>query len=114
MDYRLEFRSRTDIGMNESRFLFVLDIIVLNLLDEGRRTYSLYRMCVLSLIILLALRSICFSLQSSDRGLFEAGYFATNIYNALQFILVFLANVPKPTYKRKCQNTLDTRFVKHG
>ena len=39
MDYRLEFRNRTDIGMNESRFLFVLDIIVLNLLDEGRRTY---------------------------------------------------------------------------
>ena len=29
--------------------------------------------------------------QSSDRGLFEAGYFATNIYDALQFILVFLA-----------------------
>ena len=38
--------------MNESRFLFVLDVIVLNLLDEGRRMYSLYRMCVLSLIIL--------------------------------------------------------------
>ena len=47
-DYRFEFRSRTDIGMNESRFLFVLDVIVLNLLDEGRMTYSLYRMCVLS------------------------------------------------------------------
>ena len=28
---------------------------------------------------------------NSDRGLFEASYFATNIYNALQFILVFLA-----------------------
>ena len=39
--------------MNESRFLFVLYMKVLNLLDEGRRTYSLYRMCVLSLIILL-------------------------------------------------------------
>ena len=83
--------------MNESRFLFVLDIIVLNLLDEGRRTYSLYRMCVLSLIILLALRRTCFSYKAvTERGLFEAGYFATNIYNALQFILVFLANVPKP------------------
>ena len=34
--------------MNESRFLFVLDMIVLNLLDDGRRTYSLYRICVLS------------------------------------------------------------------
>ena len=32
--------------MNESRFLYVLDMIVLNLLDEGRRTYSLYRMCI--------------------------------------------------------------------
>ena len=63
-DYRFEFRSRTDIGMNESRFLFVLDVIVLNLLDEGRRTYSLYRMCVLSLIILLALRRTCFSYKA--------------------------------------------------
>ena len=50
--------------MNESRFLFVLDMIVQNLLDEGRRTYSLYRMCVLSLIILLALRSTCFSYKA--------------------------------------------------
>ena len=50
--------------MNESRFLFVLDVIVLNLLDEGRRTYSLYRMCVLSLIILLALRRTCFSYKA--------------------------------------------------
>ena len=50
--------------MNESRFLFVLDMIVLNFLDEGRRTYSLYRMCVLSLIILLALQSSCFSYKT--------------------------------------------------
>ena len=41
--------------MNESCFLFVLDMIVL---DEGRRTYSLYRMCVLSLIIVLALLAL--------------------------------------------------------
>ena len=33
--------------------------------------------------------------QSSDRGLLDVGYFVTNIYNALQFILVFLADVPK-------------------
>ena len=50
--------------MNESRFLFVLDMIVLNLLDEGRRTYSLYRICVLSLIILLSLRSTRFSYKA--------------------------------------------------
>ena len=111
--YRLEFRNHTDIGMNESRFLFVLDTIVLNLLDEGRRTYSLYRMCAVINDFIGSTEYLLF-VQSSDRGLFEAGYFATNIYNALQFILVFLANVPKPTYKRKCQNTLYTRFVKHG
>ena len=52
--------------------------------------------------------------QSSERGLFEAGYFATNVYNALQLILVFLTDVPKPTHNRKCQNTLYTRFIKHG
>ena len=50
-------RSRTDIGINDSRFLLVLDVMVLNHLDEGRRTYSLCRICVLSLIIVLALRS---------------------------------------------------------
>ena len=53
-------------------------------------------------------------IQSSERGLFEAGYFAANVYNALQFILVFLTDVPKPTYKRKCQNTMYTIFIKHG
>ena len=56
-------RSPTDIGINESRFLF-LDVMVLNLLDEGRRTYSLCRICELSLIILLALRSTCFSYKA--------------------------------------------------
>ena len=29
------------MGMNDPRFLFVLDEMVLNLLDEGRRTHSL-------------------------------------------------------------------------
>ena len=65
---RLSLRSRTDIGINESRFLFVLDMIVLNLLDEGRRTYSLCTICVLSLIILLALHSTCFSYKAVRGG----------------------------------------------
>ena len=106
-------RSRTDIGINESRFLFVLEMMVLNLLDKGRKTYSLCKICVLSLIILLALRNTCFS-HKAMRGLFETGYFTINVYNALQLILVFLTDVPKPNHKRKCQNTLDTRFIKHG
>ena len=34
-------------------------------------------------------------IQSSERGLFETSYFTTNIYNALQLILVFpFANRP--------------------
>ena len=99
------------IGMNESRF--VLDMIFLNLLDEARKTYLLYRMCVVVNYGFGFTEYLLF-VQSSDRGFFEAGYFAANIYNALQFILVFLASVPKPTYKRTCQNTLYTRFVKHG
>ncbi len=36
-------------------------------------------------------------IQSSETGLFETGYFTTGVYNALQIILVFLADVPKPT-----------------
>ena len=70
--------------MNESRFLFVLNMIILNLLDEGRRTYSLYRMCVLSLIFFSFTDYLLF-IQSSERGLFEAGYFAININLFLSF-----------------------------
>ena len=105
-------RSRTDIGITETRLLFVLDVMVLNLLDEGRRTYSICRICVLSLIIISFTQYLLF-VQSSEIGLYETGYVATNVYNALQLILVFLTHVPKPTYKRKCQNTLDTRLIKH-
>ena len=57
----LSLKSRTDIGMNDSRFLFVLHVMVINLLDEGIMTYSLCRICVLTLIIFMVLRSICFS-----------------------------------------------------
>ena len=44
--------------MNESRFLFVLGMIVLNLLVEGRRTYSLCRICVLSLLFLFVIYAV--------------------------------------------------------
>ena len=89
--------------MNESRFLFVLDMIVLNLLDEGRRTYSLYRMCVLSLIILLALRSTCFSYKAVTKDCLKP----------VILLRFFLTDIPKPTYKRNGQSTLYTRFIKH-
>jgi len=41
-------------------------------------------------------------IQSSETGWFKTGYFTGGVYNALQSILVFLTDVPKPTYKRKC------------
>jgi len=44
----------------DPRFLF-LDVIVLNLLGEGRRTNSLSNVCVLSLMILEALGRTRFS-----------------------------------------------------
>ena len=53
-------------------------------------------------------------IQSVESGLFETCYFSTNVYKALQIILVFLTNVPKPTHKRTYQNTLDTRLIEHG
>ena len=34
----LSLKSHTDIGMNDKCFLFVLDVMGLNLLDEGRRS----------------------------------------------------------------------------
>ena len=42
----LSLKSRIDIGMNDPRFPFVLGVMILNLLGEGRRTYSLCRICV--------------------------------------------------------------------
>ena len=38
-------------------------------------------------------------IQSSERGLFEAGYVPTDVYNALQLMLVFLTDVTKPAQK---------------
>ena len=32
----MSFRSRIDIGINDNRFLFVLQVVVRNLRDEGR------------------------------------------------------------------------------
>jgi len=34
-------------------------------------------------------------LQSSESGLFQNCHFTTDVYNALQIILVFLTDVPK-------------------
>ena len=80
---------RTYIGMNESHFLFVLDVMVLNLLDEGRMTYSLRKIFVLSLIILLDLCSTCFSYKALRvDSLKQVILLSTNVYNALQIILV--------------------------
>ena len=46
-------------------------------------------------------------IQSSDRGLFEAGYFGTNIYNAVQLDLV---NVKKEMFSEAVK-TLFTFLV---
>ena len=39
------------MGMNDKGFLFVLDVIVLNLLDKGRSMYLSRKISVLSFII---------------------------------------------------------------
>ena len=112
-DYRFEFRSRTDIGMNESRFLFVLDVIVMNLLDEGRRTYSLYRMCVLSLIILLALRRTCFSYKAVTEVCLRPVILLLIFTTRCNLFLSFWLTFPNQHIKENVK-TLYTRFVKHG
>ena len=95
--------------MNESRFLFDLDIIVLNLLNEGRKTYSLYKMCVLTLTILLALRSTCFSYKAVREDCLKPVILLLIFTTRCNlFLTLWLADVPKPTCKRKCQNTLYT------
>ena len=45
-------------------------------------------------------------IQSNESGLFESGlfensYFTTDVYNALQIILVFLIDVPKLPHQKK-------------
>ena len=58
----LPFRSRTDIGTNDNNFLFVLQVTVWNLRDEGRRIilYSPCNICVSSARVLVALFTTCF------------------------------------------------------
>ena len=78
------------LEMNYPCFLFVLDAMVLKLPDKGRQSYSLCRI-------------VCF-IGFTQYLLFikkqKTGYVTTD--DALQIILVFLTDVPKPTDKRKC------------
>ena len=93
--------------MNEPGFLFSLYVMVL---DEGRRTYSLCRICVFSMTILADLRSTCFSYRAVRQGGFR------QVTLLLMFAMrckIFLTDVPIPTVKRKSENTSDTRRIKH-
>ena len=97
-------RSRTDTGVKQLRFLFVLNMIVLNFLDEGRRTYWLCNIMCIGSIYLIGFKQYLLSIQS-ERGLFKAAYFPTDVvYNALQLVLVFMTDVTTPAHKRKRQN----------
>ena len=68
---------------------------------SGRRQKDvlvMLNMCIV-IIYFISFKQYLLFMQNSERGLFEAGYFPTNIYNALQLILVFLTDVPKPAQK---------------
>ena len=80
--------------------------------SEVEKWYRHWNMCIVINYFIGFTQYLLF-IQSSERGLFET-CFTTNVYNALQLILVFLTDVPKPTHKRKYQNTLYIRFIKHG
>ena len=85
------------LEMNYPCFLFVLDMMVLKLPDKGRQSYSLCRIvCFIGFTQYL----LFIQRQSSQSGLLKTGYVTTD--DALQIILVFLTDVPKPTDKRKC------------
>ena len=73
--------------MNESRFLFVLDIIVLNLVDEGRRTYSLYYLSsVMNVLLTLLQECKCYRILLIDRPL--TGVVAVNVRDTSVFLEV--------------------------
>ena len=91
--------------MNESRFPFVLDMIVLNLLDEDRRTYSLYRMYVLSLIILLALRSTCFSYKAVTEDCLKPVILLLIFTTRCNLFLSFWLTFPNQHIKQKICKT---------
>ena len=38
-------------------------------------------------------------IQSNESGLFQTGYFTTDVYNVLHNILVFLTNIPNQQIK---------------
>ena len=49
------------------------------------------------MILVIDFTQFLLFIQSSETGLFTTCYFTTGVCNALQIILVFLADVPKPT-----------------
>ena len=51
--YRQAFdiEHRTDMGVNDKRFLFVLNVIVLTLMNKFRKMHSPCKTCVLSFIV---------------------------------------------------------------
>ena len=53
-------------------------------------------------------------IQSIESGLFETDYFTTNAYIALHVILVFLTDVPDPTYKENVKPLWIQFFFKRG
>ena len=61
--------------------------------DEGGKSYSLCR-----IVYFIGFTQYLLFIQSSESELLKTGYFTTD--NALQIILVFLTDVPKPTDKR--------------
>ena len=85
----LSLQYRTYIGMNDPPFLFVMNVMFLNPLDEGRKPYH-YEKYVYSHDISGFTQYLHF-MQNSESGLFKTGY---STADALQNILVFLTDSP--------------------
>ena len=90
-------KSCTDIGMNYPRFLFVLGVMVL---EEGRRTYSLCRIGVFSLMLLAALRSACLSHGAVKQDGFKQVTLLLMFAMRCKIFLSFLTDVPISKDKR--------------
>ena len=71
-------------------------------MDEDKRTYSFYRICVLSVMFLVALPSTCFLYRAVRMDCFKPVILLLMFTMCYILFFVFLTDVPTPTDKRIC------------
>ena len=78
------------MGINDKRFLFVLDVIFQNLLDESMNHVFVMQNKSIGIYHSSGFSEYLLFIQNNETELCQTGHFTTDAYNALQCIHVFL------------------------